>query len=79
MALASQASPIVEGEAAVLDQDFDFGLDSGLKFEPTEELLRELDKGIDDMEAGRVMPLADAMALIRGKTRAYALRYHQDG
>ena len=86
MALASQVSPIeereAEREASVLDDgddefDFDFGLNSGLRFEPTEELLRELDKGIDDMEAGRVRPHAETMAIIREQIRAYALRYHR--
>ena len=48
-----------------------------IEWEPTEELLRELDKGIDDMEAGRVRPHAETMAIIREQIKVYALRYHR--
>ena len=86
MALASQVSPIeekeAEREAFVLDDGddgFDFGLNSGLRFEPTEELLRELDKGIDDWEAGRLVPHDKVIEMLDEKIRAYEIRHHRDG
>ena len=34
------------------------------KIEVDDNLLRELDKGIDDMEAGRYLPFEEAMAKV---------------
>ena len=79
MAVTTQGSSIEEREAPVLDDlDQNFGLNSGLRFEPTEELLRELDKGIDDMEAGRVLPHDAVIEMLDEKIRAYEIRHHRD-
>lgn len=49
---------------------------------PTDEsaelqtLFAELDKGIDDMEAGRVVPHEEAMKIIRKSVEDYASQYH---
>ena len=49
---------------------------------PTDEsaelqtLFAELDKGIDDMEAGRVVPHEKAMKIIRKSVEDYASQYH---
>ncbi|MBR1597904.1 MAG: hypothetical protein IJ661_03200 [Lachnospiraceae bacterium] len=40
-----------------------------------DELLRELDKGIDDYEAGRVTPLDEAMVILRQRLHDYAEQY----
>ncbi len=38
-----------------------------------EKLFIELDKGIDDMEQGNIMPHEEAMKLIREKINSYAI------
>ncbi|TCS74703.1 hypothetical protein [Muricomes intestini] len=35
------------------------------------ELLRKLDKGIDDMEQGRILPLRDSMDRIKEKLKKH--------
>lgn len=38
-----------------------------------EELLKALDKGIDDMEQGRTMPHEEAMKLLRERVKSYGI------
>ena len=40
-----------------------------------QELLKALDKGIDDMEAGRLTPHEESMKILRQRLRDYALQY----
>ena len=40
-----------------------------------DELLRELDKGIDDYEAGRVTPHEEAMILLKQRLQEYVLQH----
>lgn len=44
------------------------------KNEVEEAILRALDKGIDDMENGRVVPHEQAMEIVRQRLKEYALR-----
>lgn len=39
-----------------------------------EEILRALDKGIDDMENGRTVPHEQAMEIVRQRLKEYALK-----
>lgn len=39
------------------------------------ELLKALDKGIDDMEAGRLTPHEESMEILKQRLRDYALQY----
>lgn len=41
--------------------------------EQKERLYRELDKGIDDMEQGRIVPHDEAMQLIRERIKSYRI------
>ncbi len=48
---------------------------SGIEKNDVEEaILRALDKGIDDMENGRVVPHEQAMEIVRQGLKGYALR-----
>lgn len=40
-----------------------------------QELLKALDKGIDDMEAGRLTPHDESMKILRQRLRDYALQH----
>ncbi len=40
-----------------------------------QELLKALDKGIDDMEAGRLTPHEESMNILRQRLKDYALQY----
>ena len=42
-----------------------------VKNDVQEEFFKELDKGIDDMENGRVMPHGEAMKIIGERLRVY--------
>ena len=42
------------------------------------ELFAELDKGIEDMEAGRVTPHDEAMKKIRESVGLYAVQYYRN-
>lgn len=44
------------------------------KNDVNEATLRVLDKGIDDMENGRVVPHEQAMEIVRQRLKEYALR-----
>ena len=41
-----------------------------------EELMRELDKGISDMEAGRLIPHEDVIRMLREELEAYCDALH---
>lgn len=45
------------------------------KNEVEEAILRALDKGIDDMENGRVVPHEQAMEIVRQRLKEYVLRH----
>lgn len=48
-------------------------LAKNLEYEQEDALFVELDKGIDDMEAGRTLPHDEAMTKIRKAVSAYVL------